>query len=640
MRILVLFKTHLDVGFTDFSEAVVQKYNQHYIPKAISVAREVAASGRGEGFVWTTGSWLIAQYLRTQSAADVAQMEEAIRNGWISWHALPCTMHSELCTGELYDYGLSLSRELDARFGRETIGCKCTDVPGHTAAIIPYLAASGVELLHIGVNPASTPADVPTVFRWKFADSEITVMYNGGDYGEFTQIPGTDTYVYFAHTGDNLGPQSAAEIFGVYDTIHAKYPEATVCAADLSDVARAVAAVRDALPVVEAEMGDTWIHGAATDPQKVAQYRALLRYAKGAQADEARAIYNALLLVPEHTWGMDEKTHLGENKNYIRSRFEKVRNNYKYKKMELSWAEQRRYVLDAADQVKDTAVREALLSGWYVQQPDFTTMRELPVGEASVGGLCVGFSDNGEITSLHYGQAGLTLDDCRLFGFSYDEYSFDEVWAFQNAYLIPRFIRDFEETGVLNWGINDFGKYGLKDERNEHTAAAPLSYRLYTDEASLYVAYEMDARVSEENGQPPMCCLKITPREREILFDFAWFDKPANRVPEAMWLRFDPRRTLRGISKLGYVIDPANVIGHGGRGLHATDGTLYFDGVKLQSLDAVLCSVGGKNVYRYVTDIPPMDKGVYVNLFNNQWGTNFPMWNEGDGRARFVLSAQ
>jgi hypothetical protein len=57
-------------------------------------------------------------------------------------------------------------------------------------------------------------------------------------------------------------------------------------------------------------------------------------------------------------------------------------------------------------------------------------------------------------------------------------------------------------------------------------------------------------------------------------------------------------------------------------------------------LDAVLCSVGGKNVYRYVTDMPPMDKGVYVNLFNNQWGTNFPMWNEGDGRARFVLSAQ
>ncbi|MBQ8718527.1 MAG: DUF5054 domain-containing protein [Clostridia bacterium] len=640
MRILVLFKTHLDVGFTDFSEAVVKKYNEHYIPKAISVAREVAASGRAEGFIWTTGSWLIAQYLRTQSAQAVAQMEEAIQNGWISWHALPCTMHSELCTGELYDYGLSLSRELDARFGRETIGSKCTDVPGHTAAIVPHLAKSGVTLLHIGVNPASTPADVPSVFRWRFEGSEVNVMYNGGDYGEFTQIPGTDTYVYFAHTGDNLGPQSAAEIFGVYDAIHAKYPDATVCAADLSDVARAVETVRDTLPVVETEMGDTWIHGAATDPQKMAQYRALLRYAKSAEADEARDIYSALLLVPEHTWGLDEKTHLGENENYIRPRFEKVRNNYKYKKMELSWAEQRRYVLDAADCVRDAAMREALLGAWYAQKPDFAAMRELPGGEARIGGMRVGFSESGEIVSLHDPAAGLALDGCHLFGFSYDEYSFDEVWAFQNAYLIPRYIRDFEESGVLNWGINDFGKYGLQYERNKHTAAAPLSYRLYTDEVSLHVVYEMDARVSAENGQPPVCMLKITPVGKEVPFDFAWFDKPANSAPEAMWLRFDPGCTLRGISKLGHVIDPANVVGHGGRGLHATDGTLYFDGVKLQSMDAVLVSIGGKNVYRYVTEIPNMDGGVYINLFNNQWGTNFPMWCEGDGRARFVLSTQ
>ena len=72
-------------------------------------------------------------------------------------------------------------------------------------------------------------------------------MPNGGDYGEFTQIPGTDTYVYFAHTGDNLGPQSAAEIFGVYDAIREKYPEATVCAGDLSDVAAAVETVRASL---------------------------------------------------------------------------------------------------------------------------------------------------------------------------------------------------------------------------------------------------------------------------------------------------------------------------------------------------------------------------------------------------------
>lgn len=56
MKILVLFKTHLDIGFTDFSSEVVRKYNERYIPQAIDVAEEIARSGRPEGFVWTTGS--------------------------------------------------------------------------------------------------------------------------------------------------------------------------------------------------------------------------------------------------------------------------------------------------------------------------------------------------------------------------------------------------------------------------------------------------------------------------------------------------------------------------------------------------------------------------------------------------------
>jgi len=46
MKILVLFKTHLDIGFTDFSANVVRMYNEQYIPQAIGVAEEIAASGR------------------------------------------------------------------------------------------------------------------------------------------------------------------------------------------------------------------------------------------------------------------------------------------------------------------------------------------------------------------------------------------------------------------------------------------------------------------------------------------------------------------------------------------------------------------------------------------------------------------
>ena len=80
-------------------------------------------------------------------------------------------------------------------------------------------------------------------------------------------------------------------------------------------------------------------------------------------------------------------------------------------------------------------------------------------------------------------------------------------------------------------------------------------------------------------------------------------------------------------------------MGKGGKGLHATDGKVFFDGICVELLDTALVSVGKKNICRFETQDPDMESGVYFNLFNNQWGTNFPTWYEGDGRARFVLSA-
>lgn len=40
-KINVLFKTHLDIGFTDFAAKVVKRYNQIYIPTAFSVGEEI-----------------------------------------------------------------------------------------------------------------------------------------------------------------------------------------------------------------------------------------------------------------------------------------------------------------------------------------------------------------------------------------------------------------------------------------------------------------------------------------------------------------------------------------------------------------------------------------------------------------------
>ena len=187
----LVFKTHLDIGFTGFARDVTEEYFSSFIPAAMDLAAALRRDGGEERFVWTTGSWLIYEYLEQAAPRDRRRMEEAIAAGDIAWHALPLTAHSELMDASLFRYGLSLSQELDARFGRKTIAGKMTDVPGHTRAIVPLLAEAGVRLLHVGVNPASMPPDVPQAFTWRSPDgSEVVVVYQKGDYGGLTVAPG------------------------------------------------------------------------------------------------------------------------------------------------------------------------------------------------------------------------------------------------------------------------------------------------------------------------------------------------------------------------------------------------------------------------------------------------------------------
>ena len=203
-QVLVLFKTHLDVGFTDYSANILQKYLKEYIPNAIKVGYEL--KGTETPFCWTVGSWLIWQALKQDADGSV---ERAVRDGILNWHALPFTTHTELMSAELFEYGLSLSEKLDARFGKKTMGAKMTDVPGHTVGIVPLMAKHGVNFLHLGVNPATPVPKVPPLFRWKCGADEILVMYEE-DYGKVAGLG--EFVVYFAHTNDNLGPQNAQEI--------------------------------------------------------------------------------------------------------------------------------------------------------------------------------------------------------------------------------------------------------------------------------------------------------------------------------------------------------------------------------------------------------------------------------------------
>ena len=149
-EVLVIFKTHLDIGFTDYANNILQKYLKEYIPNAIRVGYELKDTDTP--FVWTVGSWLIWQALKHDTEGVV---EQAVRDGILRWHALPFTTHTELMNETLFAYGLSLSKKLDEHFGTKTTGAKMSDVPGHTLGMVPMMKKHGINFLHLGVNPAT-----------------------------------------------------------------------------------------------------------------------------------------------------------------------------------------------------------------------------------------------------------------------------------------------------------------------------------------------------------------------------------------------------------------------------------------------------------------------------------------------------
>jgi hypothetical protein len=55
----IIFKTHLDVGFTDYARAVVKRYHEQFIPLALTLARKLRERNGEERFVWTTGSGIV-----------------------------------------------------------------------------------------------------------------------------------------------------------------------------------------------------------------------------------------------------------------------------------------------------------------------------------------------------------------------------------------------------------------------------------------------------------------------------------------------------------------------------------------------------------------------------------------------------
>lgn len=628
-KVLIIFKTHLDMGFTDFAANVKKKYFEEFIPNAVKVSEELDRIGGEARFKWTTGSWLIYEYLKSVDGEARERLVKAIVNGGICWHGLPFTTHTELMSRELFEYGLSLSGRLDAQFSKKTIAAKMTDVPGHTKAMIPLLKKAGIEMLHIGVNPASAVPDVPQIFRWQADSGETVNVIYSGDYGELTMLGDTGVALYFAHTGDNLGSQSAGDVENIFAQLRAEFPSAKLVAADLNAAAEVLREIEDTLPIITDEIGDSWIHGTGTDPKKVSQFRALERlYAELPDGDDKEILASGLLLIPEHTWGLDEKTHLHDNAHYSRAEFEERRNEPDYRKMEASWAEQRGYLYDAVEKLSDDAKKKAelLLSEAereYINISDFELVQ--PHSIIRNKNYEISFNENGEIENLVFCGRKIADKNNVLCSLLYEKFSYENYLTFHKNY----------NRSEVDWAWQDFTKPNM-NEAGEYCCYIPEAMVYYNGE-KFAVGYSFCDEAQKLYGAPEKAQFLIEFAENEILFDLAWFNKPADRIAEAFWFGFNPIADGRKISKLSAIIDPQHVVSRGNRNLHATDRGVFWDGLSIEAVDSALVAPQKPCVLDYPNKIPTENEGVYFGLYNNLWGTNFPMWYGENSRFRFKL---
>ena len=159
-------------------------------------------------------------------------------------------------------------------------------------------------------------------------------------------FPGSTVGLIANFKGDNRGPHFPQEVLESIAILKTNFPGAEIISGTFDDFVKAILPMRDALPLITEEIGDTWIHGGAssdiyrydtnssfcrtvaTDAWKSQTFREIMRIRANyceknpnqcpdvlvnGQPDQQIADFDRLLIkAGEHTWGLDVKTFIND----------------------------------------------------------------------------------------------------------------------------------------------------------------------------------------------------------------------------------------------------------------------------------------------------------------------------------------
>jgi hypothetical protein len=355
-------------------------------------------------------------------------------------------------------------------------------------------------------------------------------------------------------------------------------------------------------------------------------------------------------MVPEHTWGMDEKTFLGDHENYNAEKFNAARGHFHFKKFESSWIEKRAYPQNAVNALEDTPLaKEAQLRLESIrpQRPNLEEWQKISGEQVATetDQMEVVFdTQSGSVTHLLQKSTHHTwVNQAQVFSqLSYQSFSAADYDRFFTQYVIHAQQHD--------WAREDFTKPGLTAGDAESRLWHPHPKAVYRRESELHKEILFHLGFEEpavhQYGAPREVFVKYSLEEMHprLLIDVQWFNKNASRLPEALWFSFKPEPLANGewvIEKLGEEIPFTQMVENGNRHLHAAGRHVVCrnadSAITIFPLDSPLTAPGRRCLLDFNNTQPDLSEGVHFCLFDNLWGTNFPMWFEEDCRFRYII---
>lgn len=716
-EVIVICKTHFDIGYTHRVNDVVNYYQTEMIDRAFKVMDASGDLPKEQQFAWTLPGWVLSKTMedwKGQTPERRQKLDNKLKSGQIVPHALPFTMISDFCGLEEMARGLNFSSALCRKYNLPlSHSGKMTDEPSHTGALATVLAHAGVKFLHIGCNWPSGFVKTPGLFWWEGPDGSRVLTLYSASYGTNCAVcpkewqgpndpmmgvnlmPAKDwpyaVWPAILVTGDNSGPPTAERIKELFQEIKEKMPDVNVHMGTMDDFYEALMKDNPQLPVVKSAMPDTWIHGIMSDPGGVRLSREVHPLISSAEvlntqlgvwgvpaasvSKDIATAYEKMALYGEHTWGGSKSVMAYDEA------FEKLPAD-EYKDLEASWEDKTGYIRDASDIVRGITQSNlySLATNVTCKKNSFVVYNPLPwkrSGVVEIEGRKIyvknipssgyqvilvksmdkeGHEQSGNSIENDYYK--ITFDPAKGCIVSLFDKKTGREWVDKKSdlgfgqYLNERFTFEqaldytlaYQQGRAGDWPHPGIHKPGMISEKEvPYRAASPKDGNLKISGDS-YVQMAELLMPSDKSRYLPASILRISLYKDQPYVDMEVViqGKEKDNWPEADWLclpfridhpEFNVYRQLGVMNPATDILPGANhhlYTAEHGVTITGTDGA----GIAVCPLDHPLISLGVPGCWKCSDDYVPEQPVVYLNLYNNQWNTNFRYWYPGTWSSR------